>query len=533
MSSEIISLQETSANNWLAKYRGNYGTYSIRIKIDGKKITEYSCSCPSDYSPCKHINIIKDAIDNRIDESSEDPVENGLTVETILKNIPPVELRDFIVRHAKYDPQLTNKILLEFANKSGVNNGNNYAMILRKALKKVHFDYDDLYDYHDSSIEIDILDELLAKAKEHIARHSFDEAVAICKACIEEYASWMEDVESDIIDYIDPAYQEEPFELLREAALSKKVNSNELFNYCFVEMQQSKYSDTQFFDSFNNLLKELATTDNAAKFINLQDALLNKITNPSSHEAEKIISRKIEFYKNNNQLEIAKQLVADNIQIESFRKQVVEQKIAERKFLEAKKLIADFLSVHHNNEFHYHREWNELILTIAQKEKDIPLIRKTAFAYIENYFQEKYYRIYKTTYSKEEWAIELENIIRHYEKNEKYFSDSIADVLAAEKDAERLMKYIEKHLSVEKLEAYRTHFVSSYPNETLTLFRKAIVQYAEKNTGRSTYEYIVSLFKIIARIEGGKEVITALINQFKIQYKNRRAMMEIFNKVTI
>ena len=533
MNNDIISLQETSANSWQAKYRGNYGTYNIKIKIDGEKMTDFSCSCPSDYYPCKHIDMIKNAIDNRIAENKESSNENSITVEELLKKVTHKELMDFIIRYAKYNPEFTNKILLEFVHKTKTKDENNYSLILRKALKKYHFDNDDIYDYHEDSIEIDILDEWFAKANEYISQNRNDEAIAICKACIEEYAEWKEEIEDDIIDYIDPIYQEKPFELLKEIVSTPAVNSDELFKYCITEMSKKKYSGTYMYDGFNDLLMEFAGICNATEFIALQDSLLKNITDKSSYEAEKIIERKIAFYKKNNQSEMAWQLVTENIQIEKFRKQVVEQKISDKKFSEAKKMIADYLSAHQNDNFYYHREWNELILDIAQKEVDIPVIRKISFAFIENYFQKKYYRIYKSSFSQNEWENELQNIIAHYEKKGKYFSDSVADVLAEEKDAASLMGYIEKHLSAERMDKYYSHFASAYLKETLDLFQKAINQYAEKNTGRNHYEYIVTLFKKIAHIEGGKEMITTMIFQYKNQYKNRRAMIEILNKVKL
>lgn len=533
MNNDIISLRETSANIWQAKYRGNYGTYNIKIKIDGNKTESFSCSCPSDYYPCKHIAIIENAIDEHIAEHKANPKENEITVEELLRNVSHKELIDFVARQAKYNPELTNTILLEFLHKSKREQVNNYTVILRKALSKLHFDYDDLYEYHEDTIEIDILDEWYAKATEYISQKRFNEAIEICKACIEEYAAWMEDIEDDIIEYIDVTYQEKPYELLKEIAKQPEVNVSELYRYCITEMPKEKYAGSYMYDEFNKLLLELALDDNsAAEFIAIQDKLLQSVSDKSSYEAEKIIERKIELYKKKNQTDTAWRLVAENIQIEAFRKQVAEQKIADKKFTEAKKLIADFLSSHPNGNFHYHEEWYELLLSIAKAEQDIPVIRKISFAFIENHFQAKYYRIFKSSFKPEEWKKELENIISHYEKNGKYFSDSVADVLAEEKDAERLMTYIEKHLSAERIENYHSYFAETYPKETLGLFRKAIDNYAEKNTGRNHYEYIVSLFKKMARIEGGKELIHAMFQQYKNQYKNRRAMMEILNKAT-
>ena len=532
MNRDIISLQEISAANWQAKYRGNYGTYTIKIKLDAdKKKSAFSCSCPSDYYPCKHIPIIESAIYSRIQEDKKTPKEKGVIVEEIVKKTSHQELIDFIIGQAKYNPQFTNTILLKFSHKSNLDGENKYRLILHKALKKVQFDYDDLYDYHEDSIEIDVLAEWIEKAKEYLAQKDYKEAVAIAKACIEEYAEWMENTDSDIADYIDPCYQEVPFEILSEAASTAEINTNELFQYCKAEMVKPKYDGTDFCDHFNHLLKEFAGTDNAAEFLNLQDAFLDKIIDKSSYEAEKILQLKIDYYNKNNQLKLAHKIISENIQIESFRKEVVKQKIAGKKYTEAKKLIDDFISVSQNNNVYYNSNWYELLLEIAQKENDIPVIRKVAFAFIENNFQAKYYRIYKSTYNSGEWIHEVEKIIGHYSGGKHYSNDSIADVLAEEKDAERLIKYIEKHPSVENIDKYHLHFSSSFPEATLALFRKAINQYAEKNTGRNHYEHIVDLMKKMNRIKDGKKAVNDMINQYKIQYKNRKALIEILNKI--
>lgn len=533
MQNDILSLQETSENVWQAKYLGNYGTYNIKIIINKGKIETFSCSCPSDYSPCKHIDMIKKAIDSRLAKNKENPKENTISVEELLKNVSHKELVDFITRQAKYNPDYTNKLLLEFLHKATGTPENNYAKLLRKALKGVAFDYDDLYEYDDNAIEVDVLDEWFTKVRECISRKRFDEAIAICKACIEEYAEWMEEVEDEIIECIDPVYQEKPFEFLSEIASNPEVNSNELFQYCMAEMSKPKYSGPDMDDNFNDLLAELARTKNEfIEFITLQERLLHEVKDKSSGEAQKIIKRKIAFYQKNNQPETAWQLVSENLQIEQFRKQVVRQNIADGKFAEAKKLIADFLATSQNNNY-YHSEWNMLALSIAQKEQDTPLIRKLAFAFIENHFEKEHYRIYKSAFNSGEWEKEVHNIIAHYEKKGKNFSNSVAEVLTEEHDASGLLRYIEKHLTIERVDVYHTHFAKEYPKETLDLFRKVVIHHAEKNIGRNHYEYLARLFKEIGNIEGGKEMATTLIAQFKVQYKNRRAMVGVFSNIKL
>ena len=533
MNNSIISLQETSENVWQAKYLGNYGTYNIKIKIDKGKINTYSCSCPSDYSPCKHIGMIKEAIDSRMAKNKNIAKEDTISVEELLQNVSHKELLKFIVSHAKYNPEFTNKLILEFLQQAPGQQENSYSLALRNSLKNIDIDYEDMYEDENLSIEIDVLDEWFTKAREYISQKRFDEAIAICKACIEEFADWLEEIEVDYLNFMDPMYIETPFELLLEIASSPETNSHELFEYCLSKIDEPIYSASGMDDNFNDLLANLARTENEFKiFIELQDSLLKDIKDKSSNKAETIIKRKIAFYRKHNQPKIAWQLVVENIQIESFCKQVVQQKIAEGKFTEAKKLIADILdTINQDNRAYYKSEWEDLALSIAQKENDVPVIRKIAYAFIESHFEREHYHIYKSSFKSNEWEKEVNNIIANYEKKGNDFNDSVADVLAEEHDASRLIMYIEKHLSMDRMDEYHNYFAKAYPKETLDLFRKVINHYAERNTGRNHYEYMVSLFKKIAHIEGGKKMATTMMAQYKIQYKNRRAMIEIFNKV--
>ena len=527
----IIDLQEVSQNAWNAKYRGNYGTYTIKIKTDGTKTVNFSCSCPSSGYPCKHIPMVEEAIRERIAKCKERDDEQEITIEQLLKDVPQKELYDFIVRHAQHNPQLKNVIRLEFAHtikNKYANNVNNYNQLIQDALDGLYFDYEDIeYDY--DSIEIDVLDQWLDKAQNYVNQGEPDEAILICKACIEEYATWLEESDCEVIDYIDPIYTERPFDILVKTISLPEVNNKELFDYCKSEMQKPKYKGTEMTYGFNTLFMKLSVAVGSDDFIALQDNLLKEITDKSSYEAERILEQKIDFYRENNQPDKADDVIKENLQIESFREKLTKKLIAENNLQEAKKLIKDFISKKENETGGLH-SWHELQLQIAQKENNIPEIRLISYLFIEAGFNAEYYNIYKSTFAKEEWEAKAEKLINHYEKrlNTNWFNSSLAKVLQAEKQEERLLKYIEKYLSIGILEKYHTVFAASFPEKTLSMFRRAIDKYAQ-NTGREIYEQIVKLFGKMVKIEGGSEVVKDMISQYRIVYKNRRAMMEILN----
>jgi hypothetical protein len=192
----ILDLRETSANNWTAKYQGNYGVYTIKITNDGKRTTQFSCSCPSDYSPCKHIAMIEEAVAERIAKNKKNAKSGAIITEELLKNVSLEELRDFIARQAKYNPELHNALLMEFAPRIGNKRGNKYTLIIRTALQSVHF-YEDDY-YAEVYQDIDALDQWLTQAEACLKNKNYSEMILICKACIEEFASWLTTENEDV-----------------------------------------------------------------------------------------------------------------------------------------------------------------------------------------------------------------------------------------------------------------------------------------------------------------------------------------------
>ncbi|MDR1478124.1 MAG: SWIM zinc finger family protein [Planctomycetaceae bacterium] len=540
---EIIRLEEISPNHWQAKYRGNYGIYTIKITIDGKKTTKFSCSCPSDYHPCKHIAMIEDAIVERIAQNKKvmgkkTKQKGNVTVEKLLRTASQKELYQFIVRQARYNKDLTNLILLEFAEKvtEKNNNANPYHVILREALSRV--DLENIEDdyYHDSEerIEFDALDPVFAKAKEYFHQKNYREVILICKAYIEEFAEWLRQKSkkfNEIEAFIDAEYYEFPFRMLGHVVESSGVDLKELYDYCCVEIRNSKYK--VFDNDFHNLFMKLSQKVNPNGFIELQDELLSNISNKSSYEAEIILKRKIDLYKLNEQPKKAWEIIEENIQIESFCKKLAEKKIKEKKFAEAKKLIENYLGKNQNKTHRTSWDWNKLLLEIAQKEKDTPTIREISFTFIKDNFDAEYFKIYKSTFADKEWAAAFEQLFTRYKnKGINAYSDrnSAADILVAENAVERLMEFVEKRLSVELVERYYEHFATNFPQKTLLMFRKVLDKYAKDNAGRNVYEHIALLLKKMQKIDGGKKFVKEMVEQYRVRYKNRKAMREILSE---
>lgn len=55
--------------------------------------------------------------------------------------------------------------------------------------------------------------------------------------------------------------------------------------------------------------------------------------------------------------------------------------------------------------------------------------------------------------------------------------------------------------------------------------------YLFSNLGRIHYEYVVQVMKKMKKIANGDETVKKLLDKYKTLYKNRRAMIEEFNKI--
>ena len=524
----IIDLQETTPKSWRAKYRGNYGTYTIKIETDGKEIRNFSCSCPSDYFPCKHIPIVREFIRDRMDKGKE--VSGKGLFESTVREIPFRDLQEFVIRHGLYNASFQQTVLLEFTPLHKQSGGDNYSEIIRNALRNVDFDADVIYDYHYESLEIDALDQWLNKAREYIEQKDYTEAVLIAKACIEEYAEWERGIDVDLDGYISEDYLYVPFEILEEAYEKGCLTAEALLTYCKTEAGKSKY-DRVTVDTFNSLITRLTEETDPKAFIAIQDKLFNGLSDKSSYEAQRILERKIDFYKKRGDTQTAQKIIEDNLQIESFRQDIVKKRIAAEEYKEAKRLVNDYIqSKRAKDRFNgYNSYWDGYLLEIAKKESDTKEIRRVSRKFIDRAFDRTYYRSYKSTFSKEEWLVEYDKLMKHYRKGDSWFIPSVADMYVEEKQTERLLAYLGKHLRCDILERYYKNIAGEFPDETIALFRQAVDEYM-RNTGREVYENSVGYFGCMLKIKGGKEAVKQMIDNYKTQYKNRKAMMEIFTR---
>ena len=136
------------------------------------------------------------------------------------------------------------------------------------------------------------------------------------------------------------------------------------------------------------------------------------------------------------------------------------------------------------------------------------------------------YKELKCQYTPEEWKELREKILAIWSTN-----PYAAHFYVEEKLYDRLLRLVQKHRRLSEIEQYENILKKAYPAELLQLYEDMAVDMAAQNIGRPAYAKIVRILGKMKKLPGGPLCVQALINQWRKQYKRRRAMMEELDKL--
>lgn len=136
----------------------------------------------------------------------------------------------------------------------------------------------------------------------------------------------------------------------------------------------------------------------------------------------------------------------------------------------------------------------------------------------------EYYQELKSQYSNEEWLIEREKVFPYFG------ADGQAQLLCEEKLYDRLWDLL-KDKDLYTVLGYEDVLLPKYSSKILEKYRIHLNCVAMQASGRSAYQEWVRLLKRMARIDGGKDLTQQIANEWRVKYKNRRAMMEELRKL--
>ncbi len=165
-----------------------------------------------------------------------------------------------------------------------------------------------------------------------------------------------------------------------------------------------------------------------------------------------------------------------------------------------------------------------------KKKKEIYRIQENKNAYIEQLWKlqleyekgnlETFMEL-KSQYTPEEWVVKREEIF-----NKLTIFDHIDRLYNEEKLYDRLLEYVLKCPGLYAVQEYESILKKDYSEQILKKYSDEINKMALTPNTRKYYSELVSQLQRMKKMKGGTKVVESIVDDWKVKYKKRPAMME-------
>ena len=175
------------------------------------------------------------------------------------------------------------------------------------------------------------------------------------------------------------------------------------------------------------------------------------------------------------------------------------------------------------------------VLEYNQKKKEIYRLQGNKSAYIEQLWKLvleqsagdlDIYKELKAQYSEKEWLIKREELFKKLPANAH-----IDRLYKEEKLYDRLLAYVLKSSGLYAVQTYENVLKKEYPKQILSKYQGEVNKMASCTGNRKHYADLVALLRRMKRIKGGSEIVETIVEEWKIKYRNRPAMMDELSKL--
>ncbi len=139
------------------------------------------------------------------------------------------------------------------------------------------------------------------------------------------------------------------------------------------------------------------------------------------------------------------------------------------------------------------------------------------------------FRELKTLYSPEEWPIAREELFAVVSKRPGF-----DELLHEEELYDQLLDFLmDPSVSLNRLQAHEDVLKPRYPDQVLEKYRETLEEEAKNTATRGEYHRWVKRLKHMQSIRGGEQVVRIIVEDWRIRYRNRRAMMEELDELDL
>lgn len=512
--------------------------YTVQLEVENNAIIEHNCDCPYDMGAvCKHVvavifHLQQDELE--LNESSPNSPEKkkktksvNQQVKELLKAISHNELIEFVEENCKKDKKFRNYFLASFGHLNQNQSKEFYQKQIHSILQTAA-GRDGWIGWSDMKYVVKATEPFLENAEKYLQKKNFENVFFISTALLEEITKafqFGDDSNGDLGYFVESA-----MELLSK--LSKEEISSalkqETFEYCISAFKQKLFEGWDWHLGILHIAGDLIDNENEA------DIILNCLESVNGeYEREYAQSYKLELlrqYKNQKDVE---EFINKNISNSKIRKQEIEIAFENQNFERAIALAKDGITCDEQSKPGLAKDWYDWLLKIALVQNDKPkIIEYARFRLIENFgATQDYYQILKNNIEPEKWHPFLEEIIKEVTpKNRWTYTELIRKVYIKEEWWDRLFLMLKQNLSLENIQENEQYLAKDYSAELIELYSERLTNYVEKYVGRNNYQTACRYLRRMKKL-GGNDKVNELIELFRKQYPQRKALMDELTRV--
>lgn len=555
-SDAVLEIEEESPGEWIATVCGTEN-YEVTVSMEGNEIIAWECDCPYDGNICKHVVATLLAIrDSRnkvarflsakeVDSQVSIPEKNAAKmvmdeeVEQILLFAEPDKLSDFVLKYASSHSDFKSVLLETFLPKKPVAKLSvDYQMEIEKCFNSAYKNGPKRGRYYEPEIDWDEVsgkvDGYLAKATLLLQRQDLEEAATIALQILRSIGNNY--IEEDFL-YNDGDIDFEIscedagdllLEIVKHSGASQVLKEN-ILNEATKISKMATYREYELYD-MDELVQQIMLSVQSK-----EEALLSinhLIEERKEHrELYKLVLRKVEILEELGKTVEAEATLSEFLYLPEIRRRETEKLLDGKCYEKAISMLNEGIVIAEKaGEYGILREWREQLLSIYEEVHDITkVIEMCRLLFIHTNGSLDYYHKLKSLISSTDWKEYLSTLLQETTFFDYWGSgNNKAEIYIEEKEYDKLFSFLStvEYRRLNALVQYASHLNATHSSEILSLFTDDLRVYAEKNLGRNHYEYIARVLRAMRKLNGGKDAVKQLVEEFRVLYKRRPAMMQ-------
>ncbi len=532
----ITDFSEISSGEYEAIVSGSE-EYTIQLEINNNTITYHNCDCPYDMGPvCKHIvavvfHLQQDELE--LNQSNFTIPKKKKTksvfqqVKELLKEISHKELIDFVQEKSKKDKKFRNLFLASFGYLSQNLSKEFYKKQIHSILQSAAA-RNGWIGWSDMRYVVKTTKPFLENAENNLANHNFENAFFISTALLEEMTEaiqYVDDSNGDLGFFIESALR--LLFNLAEEKLPKDLKKS-IFEYCISSFNQRSFAGWDWHLDMLHLACQLIEKESDA------DIILSCLdTVNGDYERERAQSFKLDLLRQFKDKKEIEKYVNKHISNSLIRTKEIERAFKNKDFERVISLSKDGINFDKKDKPGLVKVWYNWLLKVAQSQNDVSkIIEYSRFLFIDNFYPEQdYYQILKEHVDEIDWHPFLEEIIIEIKSKSRWsYTELIRKIYIQEKWWDRLLLMLKQNLSLENIQQNEQYLSKDYSSELIEMYSDSITNYVAQFVGRNHYKKACRYLRRMKKI-GGNDSVNELIELFRKQYPQRRALMDELNRI--